>query len=144
MEYSPQEITEILNGSNAKQIREIVKIIEDRASTGDARSNYMIAMWYRDGLHGFEKDKKKYNKHIKISIDKLLPDAIYDFGVSKDGKSYKKSRQALGYYILAAILGDEDAISVLIDHFVYGDILEKNDFVASSLKKRLDYCRLEE
>jgi TPR repeat protein len=139
MTHSPAEISKILNGKNKEKITSVISDIKNRAASGDARANYMIAKWYLGGLFGFKEDKKQYKKYIKIAMTKLLPDAIYDYGVSRDGISKEKSREAVGYYIVASVLGDTDAIDALINCFIYGSGVEKDDFLASALKIHRDH-----
>jgi TPR repeat protein len=138
MIYSPDRITEILSGSNDEDIASVIKYIKKEADKGDARANYMLAKWHRDGSFGFKKSKKDFIRFLKIAMDKMLPEAIYDYGVSVDGKSEDRSKKAMGYYVLASILGDADAMDALINYYVYGIVVEKDNFLASSIKMHKD------
>jgi TPR repeat protein len=138
MAYSVEEINKILGGSDREKHRLVIDQIKAEASLGDARSNYMLAKWYSEGLFGFKRSKSKFNKHMKIAMRCLLPDAIYDYGVVLDSAEGKPER-AFGYYVLAAILGDLDAIDAVMRYFIYGLVVERDDFIASSLQIRKDY-----
>lgn len=118
-------------------------MIVEEASAGDARANYMIAKWHSVGAFGFEKDKKKFDKHIKVAMKRLLPDAIYDYGVALDSERGEPDR-AFGYYVLAAILGDMDALDAVRRYFIYGQVVERDDFVASSIQMRKDYLSVQQ
>jgi TPR repeat protein len=139
MELSPDEISNILAGTDLDKIEKVVSHIKEKSLSGDVRSNYMISLWHRDGLFGFKKDNKKYLKFLKIAMNGMLPEAIYEYG-NYIGTRYKKDKnKEFSYYMLSAILGDVDAISAVENYFVYGSIFERDDFIATSLHMRKNY-----
>ncbi|HEY0314075.1 MAG TPA: hypothetical protein VGC56_16495 [Allosphingosinicella sp.] len=143
MDYSPDEINRILAGHDVSAQKLVIDSIIKDAQAGDARANYMIAKWHSAGIYGFKKSKKEFDRHIQVAIKRLLPDAIYDYGVMLDTGQGKPDR-AFGYYILAAVLGDADALDAVMKYFLYGHLVERDDFIVSSLQLRKDYLASQE
>jgi hypothetical protein len=53
-------------------------------------------------------------------------------------------RNAFSYYILAAVLGDADAMAALFEYFLYGSVVDTNYFIAGALKKHENHTRQRE
>lgn len=142
MEHTPEEVSGILASADVERKSAIIEKIRRDADAGDPRANYMLAKWYLSGAFGFKKNKKAFESHIKIALNRLLPEAVYDYGVVIERRQ-KDYRKAFGYYVLAAILGDVDAVDAVMKYFIYGDVVERDDFIASSLQMRKDYLKSE-
>lgn len=139
--FTDEQIQNTLCAGGDDEVSEIIAYIFEMAESGSPKYSYMVASWLWHGSYGMKKDTEKSDYYLDIAVRGLIPEAIYDYAARNDGKSDVAKRQSLSYYILAAVLGDSDAIKALSDHFLYGEVVEKNDFVSGALRKQYDYLK---
>lgn len=136
---SEEEIYEILQNGSDNDCRKIVDHLFSGADGGNADFANIAADWLRYGRHGVEIDIVKSQKYLQMAVEELIPDAIYDYALSLDGDSDNENKRAFSYFILAAILGDGKAVGAVSDFFLYGTVVDKNDFISGALRKHQFY-----
>lgn len=139
-DYSKEEIDDILNNGDDAQLKSIAPAIMKKAEEGNVDFANIISDWLYHGRFGLDKDTQKAEYYLEIAVKALLPDAIYDYGLRCDGDSMEEDKKAFSYFILAAIMGDTDAIGAISDKFLYADSpLGSNDFISGALRKHQYY-----
>jgi TPR repeat protein len=101
----------------------------------------IAADWLQYGRYGVGKDEKRAALFRAKAVDALIPDAVYDHALILEGGDEDGAKKALPYYILAAALGDPDAMSALSEYFLYGEGVEVDYFVAGALTKHANLIR---
>jgi TPR repeat protein len=139
--YSEEDIYRILQNGSDEDRRKIVDHLFSGADGGNADFANIAADWLRYGRHGVEIDIERSKKYLATAVEALIPDAIYDYAMSLDGDEEKEKRSAFNYYILAAILGDVDAIDAVSEFFLYGDVTGNDDFISGALRKHAIHLR---
>lgn len=135
-DYSEKEIDKVLASSDDSKLKSIAPSLMEKAEQGNAEYANIISDWLYYGRFGLEKDIEKADFYLQIAVKALIPDAIYDYGLRSDGDTIEEGKKALSYFILAAVMGDTDAIDAISDKFLYdNDILGNNDFISSALRK---------
>jgi tetratricopeptide (TPR) repeat protein len=97
------------------------------AGLNNAQAHYELSHMYYDG-RGVEKDTKMENYHLEEAAIGGHPEARYNLGVNA-GK-IGNIKRAVKHHIIAASLGDGDAVSVLKKGCRVGQI-SKEDFAAA-------------
>ena len=104
----------------------------------------IAADWLQYGRYGVAKDEKRAALFRAKAIDALIPDAVYDHALIIESGADDGAKKALPFYILAAALGDPDAMSALSEYFLYGEEVDTDYFVAGALTKHANFIRQKE
>lgn len=111
------------------------------AAEADPSFANIAADWLQYGRYGVLKDEARAAYYRSKAVEALIPDAVYDHALILEGKDDDGTKAALPFYILSAILGNEDAISGLSEYFLYGNEFETDYFIAGALKKHENLLR---
>jgi len=130
---------DLLSKSSSAQKRGVLKV-EELLEAGDARAKYIVATWKLHGAFGYKIDLPAARALLEEASEALVPEACYDLAVfietNGDGKNRK--REAFGFYLLAATLGDKDAREELARCLYWGIGVYKNERIASLLQDSED------
>ena len=129
-----------LENGNEEQLAEIVPALLSAAEDSPGFAN-IAADWLHYGRYGVAEDKERAAHFRAKAVDALIPDAVYDHALLVDAEEGGGPRRALPYYVLAATLGDADAISALSEYFLYGTEFETDYFIAGALTKHATLMR---
>lgn len=131
---------EILNGGSDEDLDKISNDLFQAAEDDPYFAN-IASDWLQYGRHGNDSDNERAAHFRKIAIEALVPDAIFDHALILDNGGSTQKSQALGYYVLSAILGDDDAIEALSNFFLYGESVHQDYFIAGALRKHVNLLR---
>jgi tetratricopeptide (TPR) repeat protein len=93
------------------------------AKLGDIEAHYTLACCYALG-HGVEKDEKKKVFHLEEAAIGGHPNARYNLGLH-EGRNGRIER-AIKHWIIAANLGDDDSVEMLMKQYTQGRISKEN------------------
>ncbi|WII09731.1 ATP-binding cassette domain-containing protein [Methanomassiliicoccales archaeon LGM-DZ1] len=118
------------------------EVISDLAQSGDAESQFRLAMMYRDGSGPFGKDAELYREWIRKASDQGHPQAQVEYGdmLAKEGKD----EEAMFLYQSAVNMGNGDAklrISAAGPQNGFRDELRKAAVAIGQLGDSLDQFR---
>src|SRR6056300_946225 len=94
---------------------------------GDFEAHFNLSIMYRKG-QGVEKNTKKEVYHLEEAAIGGHPEARYNLGCY-EGKN-KRHDRAKKHYIIAAKLGDDDALEVVKEGFAAG-LVSKDEYAAA-------------
>lgn len=114
------------------------------AAEGDPGFANIAADWLQYGRYGVVKDERRAATFRWKAVEALIPDAVYDHALILEAKDDVGTKAALPYYILAAVLGDADAIAALSEYFLYGEEFATDYFISGGLKKHENLLRQRE
>ena len=98
------------------------------AQLGDIEAHYNLSVMYREG-HGVEKDKKKAVYHAEEAAIGGHPYARFNLAVY-EGREAGRYDRAMKHFIIAAKLGDDDALAEVKSNFRRG-FVSKEDYEAA-------------
>ncbi|MEM9501420.1 MAG: hypothetical protein AAF941_06190, partial [Pseudomonadota bacterium] len=129
-------VDEILESGDESKYSEIAESLGKLALDGDPDYAIIISDWLYYGRFGLKRDVAKSFEYLKIAVDALVPDAVHDYAQRINGDEPESEKEALQYFVLAAVLGDTDAIDALSDMLLYEEsLIGRNDFVSAGLRK---------
>ena len=111
------------NGDYEGAFKYFTKVVE----LGDAMAHFELSVMYSEG-HGVEKDENKERYHLEEAAIAGNPYAHYNLAM-KEGKKGRTDR-AVKHLIIAANLGDDDAIQMLKVCYRDGEVT-KDDFAGA-------------
>jgi TPR repeat protein len=122
-----------------------VRMVQDLAGAGDALATYAVGTWHLHGVHGFTVDTVKATECFKIAAENLIPEALFDLGQTEEilATDRNRNRRAFGNYVVAAILGDLDALEEVQRCFYWGKGTFADRAVADLLDVVLEQRRAE-
>ncbi len=85
-----------------------IKGVENLAKKGDGEALYHMAVFHRDGLHGFKKDRKKSEKFIKKGVGQKYPRSIFLHGKNVFDYEKKPDSEACDIFRNAAAIGSAE------------------------------------
>ena len=95
---------------------------------GEVEAHYQLSCMYHEG-NGVEKDREKENYHLEEAAIGGHPEARYYLGCYEWGYNNNAER-AVKHYIIAATLGDNDSLKMLMMAFKEG-LVSKDEFAAA-------------
>ncbi|KAK1733781.1 hypothetical protein QTG54_015636 [Skeletonema marinoi] len=95
---------------------------------GDVGSHYNLSLLYMNGL-GVEKDKKKRLHHLEAAA--IGGDHVARNHLAIAEWENGRQERAIKHWIIAATLGDDNAVKCLRERYVVGDVVCKEDFAAA-------------
>ena len=139
--YSEDEIYKIVEDGDSETCNGIFSQLLAGADNGNIDFANIAADWLRYGRYVVDINIEKSQFYLRMAVKELVPDAIYDYGLSLDGDQDEQHMQAFSYFVLAAILGDANAVGAVSDYFLYGTVVDNNDFISGALRKHQNYLR---
>ena len=139
--HTENEIWDIVETGEDELCRKIFPLVVSAANDRNTHFANLLSDWLRYGRHGIEIDTEKSRVYLDVAVQGLIPDAIYDKGLALDGDTDADNMQAFSYFVLAAILGDTNAIEAVSDYFLYGTVVKNNDFISGALRKHSYYLK---
>jgi tetratricopeptide (TPR) repeat protein len=112
---------------NQGDFKGAVEYLFKAAAMGDFEAHFNLSIMYAEGK-GVEKDTKKEVYHLEEAAIGGHPEARYNLGCY-EGKN-KRHDRAKKHYIIAAKLGDDDALEVVKEGFAAG-LVSKDEYAAA-------------
>lgn len=131
------EARALLLSENEGDVRRGVALVLELEAKGDALARYAVATWHIHGAYGYTVDVEKGISMLSGAADKLQAEALYDLGyLTRERKlTDRPSRSAFGYYLAAALLGDQDALAELYKCLYWGIGVYRDRSIASLVRK---------
>jgi hypothetical protein len=104
-----------------------VQYLTKAAALLEIEAHYQLAMLYRNG-HGVEKSKKKEMYHLEEAAIGGHPEARYNLGAYEMMSG--RIKRGVKHLVIAAKLGDHDALEAVKDEFARGNA-SKEDYEAA-------------
>ena len=124
-----------LQSDNADEQRAGVALVEQLHAAGDALAAYAIGTWFLHGSHGYPRAPEKAAPYLQYAAERRAPEAAYDLAtlIEEDRLGARPRRDAFGYYVVAAAMGDRDAIEEVARCFYWGIGTFRNKAAAERL-----------
>lgn len=121
---------------------EVRSFIQKAADGGDTYANYIIATWHSNGVYGYDYDADAIRERFVRAIKGMHAEALYEYAVFCREGPVKNNKLAFGYFLAAALLGDEDALYNLSACFELGIGTYKNEEI-SLLLDNVAKCKVQ-
>lgn len=130
-----ERASQLMNSSLPGDVQLGIDIVKHLFEKADPLAVYAMGTWHLHGAHGFPLNQERGVELIAMAAKRGVVDAVCDYAYSlEQGVGIEKSRhEALGYYLLATLLGDPDALHDLARCFDDGIGIRRNKELAGLL-----------